>query len=258
MLPSPASPLIFSIGSFELRWYSVCILIGILLGEFMALRRAKKHSIKEDYIYDLTLYGVIFGIIGARIFHVLYYYQHYFANISEIPKVWEGGLAIHGGILFGVITIYIYTKIKKLSFLKILDIFVPSLLIGQIIGRFGNYFNQEAFGTPTSLPWGIYISPEKRPMEFAQFASFHPTFLYEGLWNALTLLFILYIEKKHTKRKGMVVGLYLICYGIGRSLIEYIRLDATFLGPLRFVHWISIILVIIGTILFKKSIRPTT
>ena len=253
MLPSPTSPILFSIGTFSLRYYSLCILAGVLIGQWFALKRAKKINIAEDHILNMVFSSLISGLIGARIFHVLYEYKYYFEHINEIPKVWEGGLAIHGGILFGSIAIYLYCKKQSLQFLDIADLFVPSLLIGQIIGRFGNYFNQEAFGTPTTLPWGIYISPEHRPVNYLSYESFHPTFLYEGLWNTLLLYTILWYEKKYKKATGSILGIYLIGYGIGRFFIEMIRTDATYLGPLKFVHWISLICILSGGILFLRK-----
>jgi phosphatidylglycerol:prolipoprotein diacylglycerol transferase len=229
------------------------MLCAILIGQYIAMKRKEKYGATEDHVYDLIMYAVLFGLIGARLFHVAYEYQYYLQNISEIPQVWQGGLAIHGGIVFGALVIYIYSKIHKLSFLKLLDLFTPSILLGQIIGRFGNYFNQEAFGTPTSLPWGIYIRPEHRPIEFINFEAFHPTFFYEGLWNAVVLLLVLRIEKIYKPKPGTLAGIYLICYSIGRSIVEIIRIDATYLGPLKFIHWISLVLIPIGIFLICKT-----
>ena len=252
MIPSPDSPILFSVGSFSLRFYSLCILLAVLIAQYIFVKRAKKRNIEDDHIYNIVIYGLLFGLLGARIFHVLYEYQYYFNNLSDIVKIWEGGLAIHGGLLFGTISTYIYAKVNKLSFFTLSDILIPGILLAQIIGRFGNYFNQEAFGTPTKLPWGIYIKEAYRPAEFINSLSFHPTFIYEGLWNALILGIILFIEKRFKVKTGFILGIYLIGYGIGRSLVEIIRTDATYLGPLKFVHWLSIILVLLGTILVLK------
>ncbi len=208
------------------------------------------------------------GFVGARIFAVLYEPAYYLAHPIEIPQVWHGGLAIHGGIIFAAITIWIYCSIKRRSLftvhpgqvsnpsLRMFDLLVPSLLIGQIIGRFGNYFNQEAYGIPTNLPWGIYIAPENRYTEYAEFSSYHPTFLYEGLWNLLVLFVLLKIEKRifrttvnrpQTLKPGSLTALYFIFYGVGRGLLEFIRTDAAWWGPMRVVHWLSIGLIIAGS-----------
>ncbi len=290
MLPSPSSPILFSIGSFSLRWYSLCLLAGVLTALWFALKRAKKIGIHEDHIYNISFWAVFMGLVGARVFAVLYEPAYYFSHPLEIPQVWNGGLAIHGGVVFAAITIAVYCWVKKplmgnttnskitngsagtlggrmaIRPYGMFDLLVPSLLIGQIIGRFGNYFNQEAYGTPTSLPWGIHIDPQNRYSEYMEFSTYHPTFLYEALWNLLVLFILLKIEKKYLQKKpqtpdfrlqtspGRLTAFYFIFYGIGRGLLEFIRTDASWWGPMRVVHWLSIGLIIGGTIflLIKK------
>lgn len=270
MLPSPSSPILFSIGDFSLRWYSLCLLAGVLTALWFALKRAKKIGIHEDHIYNVSFWAVLMGLVGARVFAVLYEPAYYFSHPLEIPQVWHGGLAIHGGVIFAAITIAVYCWVNRkklimksnntiLSTFGMFDLLVPSLLIGQIIGRFGNYFNQEAYGTPTSLPWGINIDPQNRYPEYMDFSTYHPTFLYEALWNLLVLFILLKIEKKYLQKKpqttdhrlqtsGTLTAFYFIFYGIGRGLLEFIRTDASWWGPMRVVHWLSIGLIVMGSL----------
>lgn len=260
-------------GFLEIYWYGFFIVLGVVSAFFVVSFLAKKNKIKQDVIIDLVFYLVIFGIIGARIYDIFLEWQYYIQNPLAVFKIWEGGLAIHGGILAGLIVLYFFikkVKIKALDnlsfwekFFKIAAISVPGLALGQFFGRFGNYFNQELFGLPTSLPWGIFISPINRPIKYLANSFFHPTFLYEALGCLLIFLILmashLFLFKKNKssfKNDFLITSLYLISYSILRFLLEFIRVDfAPKIFGWRFpqiISFVIIIAVIICGIILKK------
>lgn len=237
-------PVAFEVFGFEVRWYGLLIAIAVLIGTILALREAKRKGIKEESIIDMLLFAVPGAIIGARLYYVIFMWDYYSKNPGQILNLRGGGLAIHGVIIGGALVAYIFTKVKKLNFLTVADIVAPSLILGQAIGRWGNFANQEAHGGPTDLPWGIMVDGVK----------VHPTFLYESIWNFLVFGFLLWYRRKKAKADGEVFAMYLVLYSVARFLIEGMRTDSLMLGPIRVAQLISAIIIIVGTI-FIRYIR---
>lgn len=242
---------ILSTGSFHIYWYSVLIALGIIIGLYLLIKEAKKQNISQDTIIDIAFYTIIWGIIGARIYYVIFNIKPYLSNPLSILYIWEGGLAIYGGIIGGFITLIYQTKKKNIKLSKLTDMIVPSLILAQAIGRWGNFFNQEAHGSIVSLEFlkklhlpnfiikGMYINGNY----------YHPTFLYESLWCLLGFILLIVVRKLSNKRKdGTLTYIYLIWYGIGRFFIESLRTDSLYLGIFRISQIVSIIIIIIGII----------
>lgn len=260
-------------GFIKIYWYGFFIVLGFFAAFAVLNFLIKKHQINKDDISNLVFYLFVFGLIGSRIYDVFLEWRYYLDHPLNIFKIWEGGLAIHGAIIAGALVIWYFIKNKKVrglsgdvifDFLKISSLVVCVLSLAQAIGRWGNYFNQELFGRPTNLAWGIFISPENRPLQYFSEAFFHPTFLYESLGNLL-IFFVLfsihyYIIKKsklNFKNSFKIVALYLIFYSLLRLSLEFIRIDFTpsFFGW-RFPQIVSfaiIVAVIIFMIIFKKK-----
>lgn len=228
-------PVAFKIFGIEVMWYGVLISIGVLLGTILALKEAKKVGVKEDDLIDLLLFAIPSALIGARLYYVIFSWDYYKENLDQILNFRGGGLAIHGAIIAAIIVGIIFTKKRSLDFWQIADIAAPSLILGQAIGRWGNYINQEAYGTPTDLPWGIIIDGVK----------VHPTFLYESIGNFVIFIILLWYRKK-TRVSGEVFLLYLILYSFIRFLVEGLRIDSLMLGPIRMAQLVSISAIIIS------------
>ena len=241
----------FQAGAIQIHWYGIFISLGVLLGLLVALKIGKKYNVGSNEIFDLAFYSLIFGIIGARIFYVLYNFSYFKLHWVEIFKVWQGGVASHGMLLFGFLTIWLYCKIKKLNLGLIFDLAFTSLVFGQFIGRWGNYFNQELFGRPTSLPWGIPIDPINRPAIFENYQYFHPAFLYESIYCLAIFFFLLYLWNRRSKiqpdkiKYGAIALAYFFLYSCFRFGIEFIRVDSVpvFLH-LRIMQWFSLAIIL--------------
>jgi phosphatidylglycerol:prolipoprotein diacylglycerol transferase len=241
------NPILFSIGPFHIYWYSFILLIAFSFGFFLLLKQAEKEGINRSIIYDYACYLIPISLVGARLYYVLFEINHYISDPLAILRVWEGGLAIHGGIIAGAVFTYFYTKKKNIPFLKLTDILVISLIIGQILGRWGNFFNGEAYGPETTYAFlhSLHLPEFIIKGMFIEGVYYQPTFLYESLWNLLGLLLLLIVKKKcHVK--GTISALYVIHYGIGRFFIESLRQDSLMLGPIRVAQLISIFMIIIG------------
>jgi len=248
------NPVLVDIGFLEIRWYSILILIAFIIGYFLVVNRCKKENISLTFINDLCFYIIIFCILGARLYYCLFNLNYYLKNIIDIFKIWEGGLAIHGGIMAGILTIYFYSKKKNISFIKLLDIFAPALVLGQAIGRWGNFFNGEAFGPKTSLSTltdlhipqfiidGMYINNDY----------YHPTFLYESLGCLIIFIIIMCIRNIKKIKIGQVTSIYFIGYGIIRFFIEGLRQDSLMFFNLKIAQVISILMVLIGIYILIK------
>jgi len=222
----------FSLGPFTIRFYALFIIAGIIVATWLTSRRLRQRGAERGIVIDVALWAVPVGIIGGRLYHVVTHPGDYFypgADLWRVFYVWEGGLAIFGAIMFGSVGAFIACRRAGLRFLSFADALVPGLLIAQAIGRFGNYFNQELFGTPTDLPWGLQIDPSSPafPPGLPPDTLFHPLFLYEMLWNLAGAAAILLIERKTPLRWGKALGMYLIIYGTGRAWFESFRLDPT-------------------------------
>jgi len=217
-------PIAFTIFGLDVAWYGILISLGILSGIAVATYRAKKEGLYNDVIMDFALIAVPLAIVGARAYYVIFSWGYYSKNPEQILNIRQGGLAIHGGIIAGAIVCYLFCKFKNIRFWQFADIVSPSLILGQAIGRWGNFVNQEAHGGPTNMPWGIEIDGVK----------VHPTFLYESLWNFGVFAFLLYYTKKK-KYNGHIFILYLILYSIARFFIEGLRTDSLMFGPFEFL-----------------------
>lgn len=247
------NPIFLHVGSIYIYWYSVILLIAFIIGFIIFLKLGTKEGIKKDFIYDYACYLIPICLIGARIYYVIFNFDYYVYDLIGIFRVWEGGLAIHGGIIAGTIFTYYYAKKNNIKILKILDILVISLIIGQIMGRWGNFFNSEAYGPKTTFEFLTSIHLPNFIIEGMNINGtyYHPTFLYESIWNLIGLIFIIIIYKK-SKQYGNTTSFYLIWYGIGRFLIESLRQDSLMLGNLKIAQLVSILMILIGIFIFLK------
>ncbi len=241
-----------SIGSINIYWYSIFILIGVLIGSLIVYLEAKKQKLDKEQLVNLVFYTLIFSFLGARLYYVIFNLDYYSSHVIEILYIWNGGLAIHGGIVAACIFLFYYTKKNHINTLKLLDILVLGLIIGQVIGRWGNFFNGEAYGPivteeflknqylPSFIIDGMYIN-----------GNYHmPTFLYESLWNLIGFFLLLLICKFAKIKTGQLTGFYLMWYSVIRFIIEGFRTDSLMLGPLKMAQIVSIILFCIGLYLF--------
>lgn len=234
----------FTIFGIPIQWYGILIASGVLIGGLIGLKEAKRKGIEEDTILDLLIFAVPLAIIGARLYYVIFSWDLYKDNPIEALNFRSGGMAIHGAVIMAIIVTSIFCKIRKEKFWVIADIAAPSLILGQAIGRWGNYINQEAYGRPTDLPWGILIDGVK----------VHPTFLYESIWNFLVFGFLLWFSRKKSKTDGEVFLLYIILYSFIRIFIEGLRTDSLMWGTIRVAQLVSILGIIISAfILYRKK-----
>ena len=239
------------LGFIQIHWYSVLILLAIYIAYKLVVAESKKMNISITFIDNLCFFVVIFGILGARLYYVLFNLDYYSVNILEIFQIWKGGLAIHGGIIAGLLTIIAYSKKKKVNTMRLTDIIIPGLLIAQAIGRWGNFFNSEAHGPTTTIEFLKSIHLPNFIIEGMNIGGvyYHPTFLYESLWCFLGFIIALLIRRMKYIKIGQLTGFYLIWYGIGRFLIESLRTDSLMLGNLKIAQIVSIIMVISGIII---------
>lgn len=244
-------PILKQIGPITIRWYGLLIASAVLIGVSLSQYLAKRRNINPELLSDLSIWLVIAAIPAARIYYVLFQWPEYASKPEKIIAIWEGGIAIHGAIIGGILAALIFAKLKQISFWQLADLVAPSLILGQAIGRWGNFFNSEAFGGPTNLPWKLYIPPERRPPELVNFEYFHPTFLYESLWDLMvfTLLITLFFRSLSGKlrlRVGTLFMVYLATYSLGRLWIEGLRTDSLMLGPLRIAQVVSLTGITLG------------
>lgn len=248
--------ILFNIGPITIYWYSFLIMISVLIGYYFSSKEAEKNSLSKKYISDLVFYLVIIAILGARIYYVIFNFKAFKNNIIDIFKIWEGGLAIYGAVISSIIFIIYYSKKKEKEPLLVLDTLTPYLILGQSIGRWGNFFNSEAHGITTTLSHlqklhlpnfiikGMYINGNY----------YVPTFLYESIWCIIGFIILLIIRKKDKyNHPGILLFSYFIWYGIGRFLIEGLRTDSLYFLSLRVSQIVSIILIIIGIIGLIKT-----
>ena len=248
---------IIDLGIISIHWYSILLFIAILIGSNLAIKEAKKHGFEEDFMVNLLFLTVIIGIVGARIYYVIFNFDYYQNNLLEIFKVWNGGLAIHGGIIAGLITIAIICYKKKINLLKILDYLVVGLIIAQAIGRWGNFFNGEAHGVITSLNYLESLHLPKFIIEgmYINGNYYIPTFLYESIWCFIGFIIMIILRKKTFMKVGYLTSFYLVWYGIERFFIEGMRTDSLMFLSLRVAQLVSILMIIIGIILFIYSLK---
>lgn len=264
----------FRIGPLTVAWYGILITFGMILAVLCAVRLSRREGISTDDITDFALYVILAGVIGARAYYVIFTWNRYHYLVTDgsflhnlgqtlynCVAVWEGGLAIYGGVLAGLLCGYLFSKKRKIPFLKIFDILVPCVLIGQVIGRWGNFINIEAYGTETTLPWRMGIlryssllsdSGQATPV-FEQYV--HPTFLYESLWNLVGLILVLALLYRRKKFDGQIFCFYLVWYGFGRMLIEGLRTDSLMLGNLRVSQGVGFLSLVLGILIFSILFR---
>jgi phosphatidylglycerol---prolipoprotein diacylglyceryl transferase len=246
------------IGDFAIRWYGLLIAIAVIIGTVLAQRLAIRRGVNPDLMGDLVIWLVVGAIPAARAYYVIFSWDRFqdqpwvpiLWGLFTVPRmfaIWEGGIAIHGAVIGGTIAAIIFAKLNKVSVWKLADLAMPSLILGQAIGRWGNFFNSEAFGVPTNLPWKLLIPPNKRPSEFYAEPFFHPTFLYESLWNLMAFAVLMTIFNKFPQAKrGTMVMVYLISYSLGRVWIEGLRTDSLMFGSLRIAQIISLSAIALG------------
>ena len=252
-------PLVFQLGPFALRWYGLLIALAVLAGLTLATRLGKARGIEPALIADLLPLLVLGAVIGARIYYVALAWRQYAANPIEALAIWRGGIAIHGALIGGVLTTILYCRWRRQPFWPLLDVLVPAVALGQAIGRWGNFFNSEAFGVPTDLPWKLRIPAANRPPEFLEQLYFHPTFLYESLWNVGVCVLLLVLFRQASRGQiqlpaGALSCVYLMAYSSGRVWIEGLRIDPLCLfaeppfceGGLRMAQLVSLLLIALG------------
>lgn len=244
------------LGFIKIYWYSLTILCGFLVGSTLVYLEAKKQGLSKDFIIDLVFYSLLFGLLGARAYYVLFNLSYYLSNPLKIFAVWEGGLAIHGGILAALLFLTFYCKKKQVSLRKMLDIIVIGLVIGQAIGRWGNFFNQEAYGQITTLSSlkALHIPNFIIKNMYISNAYRAPTFLYESLSCTICFIIMLFIKNYKKLQIGTLTGFYLLWYGLTRFFIEYFRQDSLMLGPIKVAMLVSAIFIIIGLVILGKNI----
>jgi len=258
MFHSPGA-IAFELGPLTLRWYGILMAGAMALGLWLAHRDALRRGIDPEPLLKASELALLGGLVGARLYYVAFNLDYYLRVPAKILAVWEGGLAIHGGVIGGVLVGGAYAWRRRLPILTYLDVAAPSLAIGQAIGRWGNFFNEEAFGTPTGLPWKLYISPPHRPVEYAASEYFHPTFLYESLWDAAVFGLLVWVFRERLVRApGSLFLAYLGLYSLGRFFTEGLRTDALMLGPIRIAQLVSVLgmaAALIGVPLLLKRAR---
>jgi prolipoprotein diacylglyceryl transferase len=260
-IPSPDTNALH-LGPFQLRAYGLMIALGVIVAVTFAQRRWAARGGDPADVSKLATWSVIGGLIGARLYHVITDYQRFEGRWLHVFAVWEGGLGIPGGLLAGVLTGVVLARRRSLPAAELLDAVAPAIPIAQAIGRLGNWFNQELFGRPTTLPWGLQIDPAHRPGGYEQVATYHPTFLYEALWNlALAGLLVLYERRRPGARPGRLFALYVAGYGLGRLWVEALRIDpASQVAGLRVNIWVSLVTVALSfgwLVRDRRRARPT-
>ena len=236
---SHPDPIAFSIGNIDIRWYGVLIATGMLLAVLIACKRAPQQGLTDDDVLDTVIWMLPIGVIGARLYYVLFNLNMYH-SLADAINLRNGGLAIHGGLLFGVATIMLVARHKKISALNLLDLAIPVVALGQAIGRWGNFFNGEAHGGPTDLPWGILVDGVK----------VHPTFLYESIWCLLLFIFLSWFAKNHRTFNGQILAMYGVLYSIERFFVEALRTDSLMIGPFKQAQVLSLVVIIVCILLY--------
>ncbi|MZP29599.1 prolipoprotein diacylglyceryl transferase [Heliobacterium undosum] len=223
-------PIAFYIGTHPIHWYGILISSALLIGTLVAQRETVRQGIDPDFLYNLILYATPLALIGARAYYVIFNWKYYANDLSEVVAIWHGGLGIFGALIVAFAFGWYYTRKHGVSFWQIADIAAPSIILGQAIGRWGNFFNQEAYGYPTDLPWAMMIAGEMR----------HPTFLYESIWDIIGFLLLLVLRRRPWMRRGEVFLFYLAYYSFGRFWIEGLRMDSEMVGDFRLPQILSL------------------
>jgi phosphatidylglycerol:prolipoprotein diacylglycerol transferase len=248
MFASPGA-IAFQVGPLVVRWYGILMAISILVGLWYGHRQAREDGLPADDIISAGQWSILAGLVGARLYEVAFNWDYYGQYPGKILAVWEGGLAMHGGLIVGPLVGALLAWRWRIPILRGLDVTGPGMVIGQGIGRWGNFFNEEAFGRPTDLPWKLYISPPHRPPGFGQYEFFHPTFLYESIWDfGVFLALVLWLRPRLRHHPGALFFMYIGLYSVGRFFIEGLRLDSFWVGSFRVPQIASVAGVLIAVI----------
>src|SRR5438128_54911 len=232
----------FQLGPIVIRWYGILMATAIVVGLWLGHRRARREGLPDDDIISVGQWAILAGLVGARLYEVVFNWDYYGRYPSKIIAVWEGGLAMHGGLIVGPLVGVWLAHRWNVPILRGLDVVGPYMVLGQAIGRWGNFFNEEAFGRPTDLPWKLYISPAHRPPGYATAELFHPTFLYESLWDlGLFVLLVSWLRPRFRSRPGVLFFSYIGLYSVGRFAIEALRLDSFWVGEFRVAQLASLV-----------------
>jgi len=258
----------FPVGPLFVRFYGIILMLGAVAGAWLATREAKRRGYEPEIVWDLLTYLLIGGIIGARLWHILtpppssgVTASWYLTHPLDALAIWKGGLGIPGAVIGGLVVLYFYARRNKLNFAEWTDIASPSLALGQGIGRWGNYFNQELYGAPTNLPWKIFIDPAHRLADYFEVEYYHPLFLYESLWNIANMFLLLWISRRYADqlKHGDIFLTYLVVYPVGRFFLDFLRLDASMVGGININQTImAVVAVCAGAALFLRHRRDTS
>jgi len=247
-LPSPSTNSL-SIGPLELRAYGLMIALGALTAVAWSRRRQAARGGDPEDMSTIALWAVPAGLVGSRLYHVATDWRSFQGRWEDVPALWQGGLGIPGGLMAGVAVGVLVARRRGLSMAGAMDVMVPTIPVAQAIGRWGNWFNQEVFGRPTDLPWALEIDAAHRPLGYSGAATFHPTFLYEGLWNVALAVFLVRIERRGVLRPGYLVGLWVFGYGLGRLWVEALRVDqASLIVGVRVNTWMALAAIVVGAV----------
>ncbi len=263
-------PILVKLGPLTIRYYGLMYVIAITIGFYLVLKEVRRKgltsgtgpsatALSTDDLIDLLLWTIPFAILGARIYYVAFQWGYYSRHLWDIVKIWQGGLAIHGGVIAGAATVYVFTRVKRINFWGLTDALAPSLILGQAIGRIGNLMNGDAYGLPTKLPWGIHFPPNSPAGMAYPGQATHPSMIYEMILNLMIFGYLWGIRKKGYK-DGFSTAMYFILYSIDRSIVSFTRGDSLWLGPIRAAHVISAVLVFafLGFIIARRLYERTT
>jgi phosphatidylglycerol---prolipoprotein diacylglyceryl transferase len=250
-------PILFEIGPVTVRYYGLMYVIAIALGFFLLAREVRRKALplSTEDLLDLLLWTVPLAIIGARLYYVAFRWDYYGTHLGEIIRIWEGGLAIHGGVLAGALAVFLFSRAKKAPFWALTDALAPSLILGQAIGRIGNLMNGDAFGTPTALPWGIRFPADSPAGMVYPGQATHPTMIYEMVLNLAIFAFLWGWVRKRGFRDGFSTAMYFILYAVARSIVSFVRADSLWLGPIRAAHAISVLFLVgFGLLIWRRRL----
>ncbi len=254
-------PSVINIGPLTIHFYAIMIMLGVVAGSFLAQREANRRGQNGALVWDLLVWVLIAGIIGARIWHILtpspsaiaqgLTTSYYLTHPLEAIAIWNGGLGIFGAVAGGALALYFFARRRHLPMLLWLDILAPAVALGQAIGRWGNFFNQELYGAPSNLPWAIYIDPQHRLPGFESIAYYHPLFLYESLWNLANVVFLLWLARRFSTRlkAGDIFLVYMITYPFARFMLEFLRLDSSQLAGINDNQALALVILIISALI---------
>ncbi|MFH7818552.1 prolipoprotein diacylglyceryl transferase [Neobacillus thermocopriae] len=251
----PLDPIAFSLGPIQVHWYGIIIGVGLALAMYIAMKEGNRRGLPKDTFADLLLWAIPIAIISARIYYVIFEWDYYKNNLTAIPQIWNGGIAIHGALIGSVLTAYVFSKKRGISFWKLADIAAPSIILGQAIGRWGNFMNQEAHGGEVTREFleNLYLPDFIINQMYINGSYYHPTFLYESIWDLAGFIFLLLLRRANLRRGEMFLT-YVIWYSVGRYFIEGMRTDSLMLGELRMAQMISIVLIVgsIALLLYRR------